>query len=311
MSETNIFRCYEQEENRFTNGLFSIFDLSRIEDKSFVSNFLKKNLPKIKIPRDRLYFKVLQGYEGTADAEISNNKLCFHIETKIKSGTLQKDQIKLHLKHIKKIGKKTKGLILLTPDNSESRYIKQYKSIEPIIHHLNWRRVYDYLKNYIENKHQSLFKEIISQYLTLVHDIIFEQDIVAVIAKMNFSDESGVKPNEYLKEMRRGEWSDWGTPTEYKNLDGTGRKLILYDPSRRALTVEAEIRRVVKERGKYPWRNKFINKHPKIYDRPIPVKILEKIKKFENFSKCRASHMNLTHDEYNELMKLKSHYEKN
>lgn len=306
MSETNVFKWYKQEENRFTNGLFSILDLSKGENKSFIFDFFRRNLG-IKIPKDRLNFKVLGGYEATADGEISNDKLYFLIETKIKSGSLVEEQIKRHLKSIKKKKEKTKGLILLTPDAPGSEYINQYKTIDStMIYHLNWKQVYDHLYKCIDKKHESLFTKIISQYLSVIRKTIFDENIVAVIVKIKFGDESSVYEDKYLDEMNRGEWPQWNTPRCYPNLDGKGRKLILYDRTRQALTVEVEIKKVEKteEEKEYPWSNKFAPKTLRIYKTPISVEKLRKIKGFENFGvhrKDRSPFRNLRHEQYEKL----------
>ena len=305
---TNIFRNYKQKENQFTNGLFSILDLSMAEDKSFINDFFKKTLG-IKIPKDDLSFKILRDYEGTSDAEISNDKLYFLVETKIKSGSLREDQIKSHMKIIKKKKQKIKGLILFTPDNSGSEYIRQYLSINKnMIYHVNWKGVYDYLNDYVY-KQKSTFTNIISQYLSMIHDTIFEQDIVAVILKIAFGDKTGIYPNEYLDKMsssERAKWG-WGTPRRYKNLDGEGRKLILYDRTRQALTVEVEIKEIKKQEGSaYPYRNIFVPNSLRIYEKSIPLTKIRKINGFENFGihrKDRNPIRNLTHEQYEELIK--------
>ena len=301
-TDVNIFRSYKQEENRFTNGLISILDLSKIEDNSFVNKFFQDTL-SIQITPN-IDFKVLRDIEeGTPDVEISNNEICFYIEAKIILEALKMVQIDSHIRSLTRKKQSTKKLILLTPDNSKSGYIKQFTDKKPdLIVHLEWKKVYNYLDGYAK-QNKSVFTEIISQYLSEIQMKIFEQDIIGVIAKIGFGDKSGVYPDKYLEEMRKGEWTDWGTPRLYKNLDGQGRKLILYDPKQEALTVEVEIKNVKKEEGEYPWRNKFVPNSLKIYEKPIPVSKLEEIDKFRNFKKGRAPYWNLTHEQYEELIK--------
>lgn len=262
---TNLFRHYKQRENRFTNGLLSILELSKKSNPELISGFFQSTLPK-NVAVEELKFKVLREMKATADGEISSDEMIFLVESKIKSGTLREEQIRSHIGNLREHTQEFKRLILLTPDSSGSEYINQFTKLDPLIVHLEWKKVYDCLDNF-SSKNRSLLSEIIKQYLTTIRDIIFEQDIVAVICKIAFGKRAGVYADKYLEEMKRGEWDNWHTPQKYKNLDGTGRKLILYDRKRRALTLEVEIQEV-KETGEepgYPWSNKFVSRTLIIY----------------------------------------------
>ncbi len=304
-SGTNIFTHFKQEENQFTNGLISILELSKVEDDSFVFDFFQNTL-ELTISRSDLNFKVLREIEGTADGEISNHNVVLLIETKIISGALRREQIESHIEKLNKKKQIIKRLILLTPDNSKSQYIKQFTELDSNIVHLEWKKVYNFLDSYI-SKNSSLLSKIISQYLSTICDTIFEQDIVAVIVKIDFGDKSGVHPDTYLIDMENGKWNDWRTPRKYKHLDSQGRKLILYDRTQKALTVEVEIKEV-KETNKelgYPWSNEFIPETVKIYRKPIPVEKIRNIKGFENFGvyrKDRSAYRNVTHEQYEALI---------
>lgn len=231
------------------------------------------------------------------------------------SGTLREEQIRSHIDKLKQHTQEFKRLILLTPDSSGSGYIKQFKKLDPLIVHLEWKTAYSFLNDF-SSKNRSLLSEIIKQYLTTIRDTIFEQDIVAVICKIDFGETSGVYPDKYLEEMKRGEWDNWHTPRKYKNLDGTGRKLILYDREcsvsdreRGALTLEVEIQEVkeTREEAGYPWSNKFVPDTLRIYDNPIGLEKIRQIKGFENYGihrKDRQPYRNLKHEQYEELMKL-------
>lgn len=141
-----------------------------------------------------------------------------------------------------------------------------------------------------------------------------KQDIVAVIVKIKFGKKSEVYRDEYLDEMSRGEWVEWNTPRKYKHLDGKGRKLILYDRTRKGLTLEVEIQNVKKtNRYKdYPWTNKFVAGTLKVYRKTISAEKIRLINGFENFGvhrKDRSPIRNLTREQYaaiNELRR-KSH----
>lgn len=303
----NLFTHYQQEENRFTNGLISLLELAHLEDKTVISNFFKE-LDGLEIADKPLDFKVLKGIEGTADGELSNEQVCLRFEIKINSGTIRKEQIKSHLKYLKKAPQPVKNLILLTPDDSQSSYVKQFIRIDPRIIHLEWKKVYSFLAQFVEKK-ENLFQRIISQYLEVIHYRIFIQDIVAVIVKIDFGNRSGVNESEYLGEMKRGELDNWHTPRKYKHLDGSGRKLILYDRTRQALTVEVEIEEVKKTKraGHYPWSNKFVADTLTVYNKPISVENIRKIEGLENFGvhrKDRNAYRNITYEQYRALFSL-------
>jgi len=103
--------------------------------------------------------------------------------------------------------------------------------------------------------------------------------------------------------MRDGKWTKWNTPKRYKNLDGTGRKLLLYDKERKAITVEVEISEVeeTSDEEDYPFTNWFAQDSIRVLERPIDAKIIESISGFENFTRERAPYRNLTHEQYREL----------
>jgi hypothetical protein len=303
----NIFSSYSQKENHFTNGLISILSLGNIQDPNFVNEFLNRLL-RIDTPDEYKYFQVLEGYEtkSTVDAQLIGKYSTIQFETKIVSATLRDDQLNRHLEVFANDNHKQQVLVLLTPDDSNSSYIRKYLQInDKIIRHLEWKNVYDYLSQYISDKH-GVLKSIIEQYLDLIRDSIFEQDIVGIISKIAFGDKSGVNAEHYIEEMRRGLWSRWNTPREYKNLDGTGRKLLLYDKYLKAITVEVEIEKVkqTNEERDYPWSNYFAPNTLVIMEKPIKVECIQQLAGFEKFSKERAPYRNLTHEQYKQLMKF-------
>ena len=301
----NLFTHYSQEENRFTNGLLSLLELSYSSDQQLFVDFFSDVLA-MRVCNKNSIFKVLQKITGTADGEISNDKMCLLFEVKIRSGTLRKDQICSHLMQLVKKTQKLRKLILLTPDDSASSYIEQTRRLSKDIIHLEWKRVYSFLEAYAQ-KHRSPLSSVISQYLKVIRDRIFTQDIAAVIVKIDFSERSGVASTSYLREMEQGEWDDWRTPRKYKHLDGRGRKLILYDKTQKALTVEVEIAKVKKTRIErdYPWSNKFASRTLKIYYHPIPVEDIRRVDRLEHFGihrKDRSAYRNITQEQYRALM---------
>lgn len=307
--EVNIFNCYSQKENQFTNGLISVLRLGNIQDRNFVNDFLNK-LIDLKTPDEYKYFQVLKGYEdkSTADAALIGNIHHIIFETKIISASLREEQIINHLKAFANVNQKIRKLILLTPDDSKSSFIDKFLHINNIIIiHLEWKAVYDYLEHYISGIDETgVFASIVEQYLDIIRDLIFKEDIVGIIHKVAFGNKSGVYANGYLEQMRRGEWTEWRTPREYKNLVGTSRKLLLYDKILKAITVEVEIEKVLENKAepRFPWSNRFAEGTLKIIEPPIKIDIIQQIAGFKDFSKNRSPYRNLTHEQYKQLNEL-------
>ena len=109
--------------------------------------------------------------------------------------------------------------------------------------------------------------------------------------------------------MRKGGWVCWHTPREYKKLDGTGRKLMLYDRKLKGITLEVEIRKVRKVKrtgsGRYfPWANYFAPGTLRVFRRPISRRRIRAIADFENFGKHRkdrSPYRNITREVYRQL----------
>ncbi len=196
-------------------------------------------------------------------------------------------------------------LVLLTPDDSRSGYIRKFLKIDKRICHLEWKSVYAYLESYIQKEKVSpFFCKLVQQFLNLIRERIFQQDVVGIIAKALFGKRTGVYADKYLDEMKNGEWTQWNTPRQYKNLEGTGRKLLIYDNNLKAITLEVEIETVRKtnEEEGFPWSNYFLPGSLKVYEKRIPLENIQNIQGFENFSKGRAPYWNLTHEKYKQLI---------
>ena len=321
----NIFTCYEQKENQFTNGLVSMLELSRHSGAPLAESLLR-TLPRLYMEDEIRSFRVLRGIDGTADAELCGNDCCIRFETKIKAGTLATvkagivgKQIRDHLERLERSPQALKVLVLLTPDDSNSGYVKRILSSKTIkafcrkskhhVLHLEWRGVYEFLEDRVAKKADPVFKQLVRQFLRQIHDRIFEQDFAGIIQKIAFGDKAEVYPYTtedhvgYLDQMKRGEWTCWNTPKEYTKLNGTGRKLLLYDNQREAITVEVEIARVEehKESGKYHCRNSFVPKTLKLYPTPIPLGHIKSISGFENFTRGMAAAWNVTQEQYRQL----------
>lgn len=307
MGGTNLFRHYSQAENRYTNGLISLLNIGSKIDDDLLTEF--SQLVDTPISK-KASFKVLREMEGTADAEISDDNSIILIETKIVSGNLRKEQIISHLKTLDKYKQKNKRLVLLTPDSASSYYMTEFMMISlKTIVHLTWNSVIQLLRK--SQSKDTVFFNLVNDYIDEIKKDIFEQDISAVIVKISFGDKSEVYSDDYLDEFKKGEWTDWHTPKKYNELDGKGKKLILYDKDK-GLVLEVEIEKVRKDpqRGvndPYHWSNQFVDKSLNIYKKPIPLSTIKMIpdknNKFLNFDKCSTSHWNLTREQYDWLMK--------
>lgn len=303
MSHVNLFTHYKKKEDHFTNGLVSILQLSKIDDKDFVRNFFKKNIPFSNDQHDIDTFKTQVEIPGTrADAEFSSNDICCLMETKIVHYAIDEKQIRSYLNFLKESQKNIKKFVLLTPDDSSSQYVQGFTQCDlNNTIHLEWKKVYDFLHHYAEG-HKGLLSEIIRQYSEKIRDEILKKDIAGVIAKIKFGDKSEVYSDKYLKEMKDGKRTGWNTPRKYRELDGKHRRLLLYDPEEKAITVEVEISKVIQTNEEdFPWSNEFAPGTLKVYRNPIRIANIQKIEGLDKLCAMRGSHKNLTHEQYQQL----------
>ena len=308
MSNANIFSSYKQEENHFTNSLISVLSLSRTEGPELVPTFLQE-VVGLNDAGDIDTFKVLKEIRGTADGELSGPDCCLRIESKIVSGTLRQEQINDHLKHLRDRTECLQKLILLTPDDRHSEYIKTYISRDPnSLIHVGWKSVLGFLETFIDRKSKSILTELIQQFVDRIRENVLSQDMAGIVLKVDFGAKSGVDSSKYLNEVESGEWNYFNTPREYKMLDGTGRKMLLYDKTRQAITVEAEVQRVSRTDSEpdYPWTNEFVPGTVRVIDPPISLGVIRTVAGFENFGmhkKDRSPYRNLTHTQLDEMMR--------
>lgn len=299
MNQVNIFTAYKQLENDYTNGFVSLLSLAHRGHTRLLNQLLndKLGLHGTFNPDD---FLVLEGIDGYADGEVSAADFCVWFETKIRSGMLRKDQVLQHLKMLDAKSQTRRYLVLLTPDDSRSSYIQGFCTIDHRIRHLEWRHAYDLLES--PRDADNVFSALAHQFRAHIQKTIFKQDLAGGILKISFSKKSGLDAKTYLDNMRN--WKRWDSPRQYKNLDGTGRKLLLYDHTRKALTVEAEIESVAKTNSEpdYPWTNKFVPGTVKLFDPPIPLEHIRTLENFQDFGKDRSAFRNLTRDQYRLLL---------
>ncbi len=306
MSQANIFTMYKQPENDYTNGFVSLLNLAHLGRHRLLSQVLNDEL-RLSGTFNPVKFSVLEGIDGYADAEVSAANFCIWFETKIVSGTLREDQVRRHLKKLAEKPQARRYLVLLTPDDSRSSYIKRFLAIDRRIRHLGWRHAYDRLESSVRRGPDDVFSALARQFRDHVKRTIFEQDFAGGILKVNFGDKSEVYEGTYINEMKAGKWLCWNTPRLYKRLDGTGRKLLLYDGRRKGVTVEAEIASVVENRSEpdYPWTNKFVRESIKVFDPPISLRHIRSLEHFQDFGvhrKDRNAFRNLTREQYRLLV---------
>lgn len=308
MDQVNIFAQYKQLENHFTNGLISILALSRIECPALIDSFLKDVLA-LSPASGVNEFYVLPGKDGTIDGELKGEDCCIWLETKIKSGSLDAWQIHQHLKGngaskgLRQRTETLRRLVLLTPDDSRSGYIQLFRLIDSqSILHVEWKKVYTFLARFEDDLRPNTLSELIRQFRASVYEMIFTQDMAGVIVKIAFGKKAEVYPDKYLDEMRAGLWTRWNTPRQYKNLDGTGRKLLLYDRVRKAITVEVEIKSVTKTNSEadFPWTNEFAEGTLHILEPPVPLSEIQMV--LDKFTKGQSPFRNLTREQYRKLI---------
>lgn len=310
MSTVNIFTRYEEKENDFTNGFVAILSLSRFAIPRLLPSFLRDELDLV--PNGEVdSFCVLRGIPGTADGQLRGQNCRIQVETKIVSGTLDSVQIDRHVKKLRSCDESEKRLVLLTPDDSRSQYVQRFVERDKhLIRHLSWKRAYDFFRDSVANTQQCVFTELVNHFLDHIRERVFEQDMAGIIVKIHFGEQSKVFADRYLAEMKEGKWRRWNTPRQYKNLDGTGRKLLLYDKTRQGITVEVEIQSVKRTDSKpdYPWTNEFAPGTLRIIEPPIPLDRIRGVPGFEHFGmhkKDRSPYRNITREEYRELAEEK------
>jgi len=304
----SIFTHYESEENRFTNGLVALLELSSRIGGSLPATSLLRDLIAIEPQGEIGSFHVLSGFDGHADAELCGPRSCIRFETKIRSGALKEDQINRHLKWLERAPQAQKVLVLLTPDDGSSRYIKDFIKLfcskDCAVKHLEWKVVHDHLKRAVERARATTFSRLVTQFLDQIRDRIFKQDFAGVITKIAF-DFGKVDPDGYLDDLRKNRTKEWNLPKSIGQLDGTHRMLLFYHKDR-GITAEVEVRRMRIDRrnAAFPAFYVFADK-PNIFEKPVSLSHIRSIHGFENFGmyrKDRSPYRNITREQYAQLI---------
>lgn len=126
-------------------------------------------------------------------------------------------------------------------------------------------------------------------------------EIIGAIAFIKFGDISGVYSDEYIEEFSRGEWDRWNTPKDY--MRGRAGILLLYDPERGGITVQAEVIGVQKHgEGNFPYKNKIDPDSIIIFDPPISKESIRKVSGLETFARGQTPKYNLKRHMLDALM---------
>jgi hypothetical protein len=315
--DVNIFTLYHQEENDFTNGLVSLLHLSRQGCPKLIPHFSKHiGLPN-QSSFDRFLVQVdTRGKQrrrlSVPDAELSNPDCCVYLETKIVSNAIDADQIANHLVGLMAQVQPVKRLVMLTPDDGNSRYVQEIiESNSELVTHLEWKTVNDLLSEVQDLGGQELFVLLVQQFLDRIKERVFAEDLVGIIQTLRFGDDTEIYPDRYQEQLRSGEIDHWNTPREYKQLSGTRRKLLLYDPEVRAITVEVVVERVSEEHREvgFPWTNRFVPGSLRVFETPIGRDRIRRVDGLHSFAKNQSAYRNLTHEQYRELVETGSSLE--
>jgi len=181
------------------------------------------------------------------------------------------------------------------------QYINKFLSRDDdLVIRVAWRRVFDFLSNSVESCDSCVFSNVKRQFLERIRTMVFEQDFAGIISKIQFGELSEVYEDKYLNEMEAGDWTQWNTPREYKKLDGTGRKLLLYDKTRHGITMEVEIEEVkrMNEEIAYPWTNIFAPNTLRFFEPPVSLNHIRSVSGLHSFGKRQSPYQNITHEQY-------------
>ena len=129
----------------------------------------------------------------------------------------------------------------------------------------------------------------------------YSNEIIGAIAFIKFGDVSQVYSDQYIEEFSRGEWDHWNTPKDY--MRGTPGTLLLYDPEREGITIQAEVKDIKKEdSGNFPYKNAIDPDSVIIFDPPISKESIKNVSGMESFARGQTPKYNLKRYVYNDLI---------
>lgn len=125
-----------------------------------------------------------------------------------------------------------------------------------------------------------------------------------ILLKVSFGEATGLFPGEYISNLL--DWAasgeSWNTKIRYAALDGGGKKILLYDPQTKGVTVEFEVSRVERTGSEenFPWSNFIVPNSVEVYPEAIPIEYLVQVPGLASFQ-GRPAMMNLKVEQYHSL----------
>lgn len=120
----------------------------------------------------------------------------------------------------------------------------------------------------------------------------YSSELIGAIAFIKFGDISQVYSDKYIDEFIRGEWDHWNTPKDY--MRGTPGLLLLYDPDREGITIQAEVTNIKKQgSGDFPYKNAISPNSIIIFDPPISRETIRNVPGLESFARGQTPKYNL------------------
>ena len=303
MKRANAFKRYEQPENDLSNGLISLLSLAGLGR----AELLPVWLADVRLPPDAVIdsFKVLEGMDSTADAEVGGPNCRILVETKIQSKTLNRPQVDAHLNSLRRTKEGQRRLLLLTPDSSQGHFVAQFlNDKDGLVVHLSWKRVYEQLEELADcGKATPLFKELTRQYMECIQTVVLAHDWAGVVHKLKFGPVTDLKQETYLEWFKNSE--TFHTKNHSEALDGPGRTLVLYDPLRKAITAHAKTRCIEsaeQEEEGFPWAIRLVSGSQRALSTPIPLSAIKKVNGLEAFGRSQTAVWKLTQQQLKELL---------
>ena len=213
----------------------------------------------------------------TVDAKLTGGGVSLFFETKIRSYTVDEEQIKRHLKlAVYPCDSKVKKLVVLTPDDTGGDFIQRIINVNPqFIIHLRWTQVRDSFVKQSARWKDSVLGKLIEEYTDVITETIENQDYIGIIQKVAFNEKTGLKCPEDCREQLMHS-AGWGLPKKRKELngEGRGRKLLIYSSTPKAVLYEAEVVGCNEDKQNepnFPWRYQIRFGSVVEFDPPIPL----------------------------------------
>ena len=295
----NLFDYYEQKENNFTKALINTLENAfDNDDKIVISTFLSLLKSELTYSSD-MEFRLLSGMEGgTYDAAISSEKKSYYlaIETKIKEGALDIEQLRRHCKDLEHKDFKIKLLLTITPDLENGR-IEELSSIKCDNYHLNWKKIYESFNDVRNQETSEVTSFLINQFNDFLDTQLLNTNIAGGITKAT--------PEGWNEELEE----DWRNGTEeFYQMNGyflrlIGKVMVIYKTETKEIIGEARIESIEKNEdpdtfGDWGNYNYFFSKTGVRYPKSVQRnKIEKKVENLQNFFSGRTNFQYITNDD--------------